>query len=79
MYDILQYEKENRFIIGTEVVVTYRDNMLKGFVGTITNTIEKDECLYCLVKFSETFPSCWIKSTYLITQKEFIEEGYYTI
>lgn len=80
-YDnILQWEKENRFVIGTEVIITNENTMFKGFTGTVTNAVEKQEGLYCLIKFSEAFPSCWIKSTNLITQKEFIEhKEYYNI
>lgn len=76
---IMQYEA-NRFAIGTEVVVRTENLVFKSFVGTVTNIVEKKEDLYCLVKFSEAFPSCWIKSTNLITQKEFIEnKEYYNI
>lgn len=75
----MQYEA-NRFAIGTEVVVRTENLVFKSFVGTVTNIVEKKEGLYCLVKFSEAFPSCWIKSTNLITQKEFMEnKDYYTI
>lgn len=75
----MQYEA-NRFAIGTEVVVLTENLVFKSFVGTVTNIVEKKEGLYCLVKFSEAFPSCWIKSTNLITQKEFMEnKDYYTI
>lgn len=75
----MQYEA-NRFAIGTEVVVRTENLVFKSFVGTVTNIVEKKEDLYCLVKFSEAFPSCWIKSTNLITQKEFIEnKEYYNI
>lgn len=79
MDNIMQYEA-NRFAIGTEVVVLTENPVFKSFVGTVTNIVEKKEGLYCLVKFSEAFPSCWIKSTNLITQKEFMEnKDYYTI
>lgn len=79
MDNIMQYET-NRFAIGTEVVVRTENLVFKSFVGTVTNIVEKKEGLYCLVKFSEAFPSCWIKSTNLITQKEFMEnKDYYTI
>lgn len=79
MDNIMQYEA-NRFAIGTEVVVWTENLVFKGFVGTVSNIVEKKEGLYCLVKFSEAFPSCWIKSTNLITQKEFMEnKDYYTI
>lgn len=79
MDNIMQYEA-NRFAIGTEVVVRTENPVFKGFAGTVTNIVEKKEGLYCLVKFSEAFPSCWAKSTNLITQKEFMEnKDYYTI
>lgn len=68
------FNDENEFTVGTEVVVVYGNTMFKGSVGIVLNTVQKGEDLYCLIKFSGAFPRCWIKSTNLITQEEFIKD-----